>query len=308
MVVTTIYVTRHAFRVSYTLNTATGEYYTNSPSPTNIPSDPPLAAYGVQQSHELAAALAKLEPPIEYIYSSPFYRCLQTVEPAFRNLGPGIKVRAENGIGEWYGVANFNHPSPAPPAFLKSLFPSTFDDAYQASIIPPQSGETIAQLHDRVAVALTHIIASVNAECGIKDTSVLICTHAATLIAVGRTLTGDMPDDPNEDDFKAPTAGITKFVRRQDQEIDVSIRSGHNTAKSIGSVDWKDGKGVSGGWTCVLNGSCDHLAGGAERSWHFSGEEKFGTVETAQKILTASAEKPLSLSGQDYRKARESKI
>ncbi|KAL8733137.1 MAG: hypothetical protein Q9166_002329 [cf. Caloplaca sp. 2 TL-2023] len=267
MVVRTIYVTRHAFRVSYTLNTTTGEYHTNSPSPTNIPSDPPLAAYGVQQSYELANALAKLDPAIDFVFSSPFYRCLQTVEPAIEKLGPGIKVRADNGIGEWYGVASFNHPSPAPPAFLKSLFPSSFDDTYQASIIPPPAGETIVQLHDRVAQALTHIIAAVDAESGAKEVALLICTHAATLIAIGRTLTGSMPDDPNEDDFMAPTAGITKFVRKQVSNPEITHQSKHDSKIETGLAHWKDGKGVAGGWTCILNGNCDHLVGGVERSW-----------------------------------------
>ncbi|KAL8995196.1 MAG: hypothetical protein Q9169_005029 [Polycauliona sp. 2 TL-2023] len=308
MVVTTIYVTRHAFRVSYTLNTKTGEYHTNSPSPTNIPSDPPLAAYGVQQSHELATALAKLDPPIEYVYSSPFYRCLQTLQPAVEKLRPGIKVRAENGIGEWYGVASFNHPSPATPAFLKPLFPSVLDETYQAHIVPPPSGETIAQLHDRVADALAHIISAVDAETATKDTAILICTHAATLIAVGRTLTGDMPDDPNVDDFIAPTAGITKFNRKKGRTVDVGHPSGSKTADGMRSIDWRDGKGIAGGWTCVLNGNCDHLVGGAERSWHFSGEETFGELEADPRIVSPEAGRLLSLSEQTYQKARKSRI
>lgn len=253
--------------MSYTLNTTTGEYHTNSPSPTNIPSDPPLAAYGVQQSYELANALAKLDPAIDYVYSSPFYRCLQTVQPAIEKLRPAIKVRADNGIGEWYGPATFNHPSPASPAFLKSLFPSSFDDTYRASIVPPPSGETIAELHDRVANALTNIIASVDAESGSREISILICTHAATLIAIGRTLTGCMPLDPNEDDFVAPTAGITKFVRNISPGLGFREQSVQKLSGEMGSIQWKDGNGVAGGWTCVLNGNCDHLAGGAERSW-----------------------------------------
>lgn len=99
MVIKTIYVTRHAFRGNYTVNTSTGEYHTNSPSPTNIPNDPPLAAYGVQQSRDLAIALAELDPSIDIIYSSPFYRCLQTIEPAVEKLGENIEVKVDNGIG-----------------------------------------------------------------------------------------------------------------------------------------------------------------------------------------------------------------
>lgn len=72
-------------------------------SPTNIPSDPPLAAHGVAQAHQLAGHLATIEPTPTRIYSSPLYRCLQTVEPVAAKLGI-TEVWAENGIGEWYGV------------------------------------------------------------------------------------------------------------------------------------------------------------------------------------------------------------
>ncbi|KAL8642523.1 MAG: hypothetical protein Q9228_000787 [Teloschistes exilis] len=267
------------FRASYTLNSVTGEYHTNSPSPTGIPSDPPLASYGVQQSHELAEALTRLDPGIDHVYSSPFYRCLQTVQPAIERLGSGVKARLDNGIGEWYGAAHFDHPSPAPPAVLSSLFPSCIDETYEPSIIPPRSGETIEQLHDRVAQALTHIIARADAENPSSDDSILLCTHAATLIAISRALTGDMPSDPNEDDFLAPTAGLTRFIRKQ-----ISTEGQEKGPP----LEWKGGKGVAGGWTCVLNGNCNHLAGGAERSWHFSGEEAFGEMQsTATTSLKA---------------------
>lgn len=141
---------------------------------------------------------------------------------------------------------------------LSSLFPSCIDEAYEPSIIPPRSGETIEQLHDRVAQALDHIIARADAESSSRDVSILLCTHAATLIAISRTLTGDMPSDSNEDDFLAPTAGLTKFIRKQ-----ISTEGQEKGPP----LEWKGGKGIAGGWTCVLNGNCDHLAGGAERSW-----------------------------------------
>ncbi|KAL8927313.1 MAG: hypothetical protein Q9208_002490 [Pyrenodesmia sp. 3 TL-2023] len=260
MVVKTIYVTRHAFRVAYTLDAATGQYHTQGiQSPTAIPTDVPLAAYGVQQSHQLATALANLRPRICYIYSSPFYRCLQTIEPAIHNLGEDVKVRVDNGVGEWYGPSKrFLHPSPASLSLLSSsFFPSlNIDPAFAPSIIPPPSGETISQLHDRVAYALSHIICTVDAETGHdKDIAILICTHAATLIATGRCLTGEMPQHACEEDFLAPCAGISKFVRRMGREGD--------------DREWRGGKGVCGGWDCLLNGNCDHLTGGAERTWGF---------------------------------------
>ncbi|KAL8878843.1 MAG: hypothetical protein Q9198_003425 [Flavoplaca austrocitrina] len=112
-----------------------------------------------------------------------------------------------------------------------------------------------------------------------------------------------MPDDPNVDDFTAPTAGITKFVRKQNLERDADKPSSHEVAKGIGSAGWRNGKGVAGGWTCVLNGNCDHLKGGAERSWHFSGEETFGDFTAGPQTVSTESERLLSLSGQ-HRKAR----
>jgi transcription factor C subunit 7 len=72
-------------------------------TPTGIPTDPPLTSKGVQQSKELAEYLCNIEPPIERIYSSPFYRCLQTLKPTtdklFREGKAKGKIRIDRGIG-----------------------------------------------------------------------------------------------------------------------------------------------------------------------------------------------------------------
>lgn len=296
MVVTAIYITRHGvslalhsplpvsprshpfkllqFRVNWTLNPATGEYYTNINSPTNIPSDPPLAAYGVEQSHQLADALAIVSNPrISRVYSSPFYRCLQTIQPTVQKLderdGGKLEISGDNGVGEWYGLARFTHPSPASPSILRSLFPA-YSLCYTPSIIPSTSGESLPQLHDRCAYALSTIIANLDAETGPKDEiAIVICTHAASLIAMGRALTGRLPQDPNEEDFKPFTCGISKFVRR---EIRPNARPQEKVRKweqgmEVPDVGWRGGRGVVGGWDCVMNGDCGHLEGGPERGW-----------------------------------------
>ncbi|KAL9044960.1 MAG: hypothetical protein Q9214_001944, partial [Letrouitia sp. 1 TL-2023] len=257
----------HKFRGSFTLDVFTGEYHTNVPSPTNIPSDVPLAAYGVQQSYELATALAQIDPPIDYVYSSPMYRCLQTIEPAIGKLRNKVKVRAENGFGEFYGLASFEHPSPAPPSFLQTLFPTSFDENYESVVNPPRSGESIPRLHERVAYTLYRVIATLDAECGDKEATMLICTHAATLIAVGRALTGSMPDDVNVEDFLAPTAGITKYVRKETPEHRPGDQQLSDESTLKEAPDWKGRQGISGGWVCELNGDCSHLRGGFEKAW-----------------------------------------
>lgn len=95
----------------------------------------------------------------------------------------------------------------------------------------------------------------------------LICTHAATLIAIGRALTGSMPDDVNVEDFLAPTAGITKYVRKEipkHQQGDQQL-SDESTLKE--ASDWKGRQVISGGWVCELNGDCSHLRGGFQKAW-----------------------------------------
>ena len=36
---------------------------------------------------------------------------------------------------------------------------------------------------------------------------------------------------------------------------------------NVPKMDWRSGKGVAGGWDCVINGDCKHLEGGEERGW-----------------------------------------
>lgn len=168
---------------------------------------------------------------------------------------------------EFYGLASFEHPSPAPPSFLQTLFPISLDENYESIVTPPRSGESIPRLHERAAYILYRVIATLDAECRDKEATMLICTHAATLIAIGRALTGSMPDDVNVEDFLAPTAGITKFVRkaiprhqRGNQQL-----SDESTLKE--APDWKGRQVVLGGWVCEVNGDCSHLRGGFEKAW-----------------------------------------
>jgi len=182
---------------------------------------------------------------------------------------------------EWYGTAPFAHPSPSATPLLRTFFPFLSPD-YTPHISPNLRGESIAELHDRIALALATIITDVDAEISsfeseLSDSSgkakeeyaLLICSHAAPIIAMGRALTGHMPEDISVEDFKPFTCGLSKFTRRKLAAASMT---------DPGEIpDWKDGKGVGGGWDCVLNGDCSFLRGGEERGWHFSGEEDFDT-------------------------------
>ena len=149
------------------------------------------------------------------------------------------------------------------------MFPR-YDTEYSPTIIPSVNGESIADLHDRIAYAL-HAIIKRSDEEGVK--AIIICSHAASILAIGRALTGRMPDDIEQQDFKPFTCGLSKFNRKS--------LDGHKDVKQwkegddIPRIPWKNGAGVGGGWNCELNGDCSFLSGGEERGWRFSGDESF---------------------------------
>ncbi|KYK57801.1 Transcription factor tau 55 kDa subunit [Drechmeria coniospora] len=218
-----IYVARHGFRSNWLVDPLTGTYSAHIPSPTGIPADPTLTSHGVRQSKELASHLVTLDPPIEAVYSSPFYRCLETLSPFVtlqlqkqeqgrtggRLVSETAMIRLERGIQEWFGSAPFDHPEPATADVLKTLFP-TINGEYRSVVSPSKRGETLAELQDRVAVALRAIIDRCDAE---GTRAVLLCSHAAVIIVLGRILTGQVPEAADTDDFYAYTCGLSVFRR-----------------------------------------------------------------------------------------------
>jgi transcription factor C subunit 7 len=146
---------------------------------------------------------------------------------------------------------------------LKSLF-TFYDEEYRPTIKPSVNGETIEDLHNRTAYALHRIIEQADRE-GVK--AIAICTHAATLIAIGRVLTGNMPEDIAEQDFKPFTCGVSTFVRKGKENMNPIISESCGQETPIPQIGWKNGKGVGGGWNVIKNGDCSFLRGGEERGW-----------------------------------------
>ncbi|KAF5569093.1 transcription initiation factor [Fusarium phyllophilum] len=210
------------FRSGWSVDPLTGVYTGFIRSPTGIPADPALTSHGVSQSKEMGKHLMTLDPPIDAVYSSPYYRCLQTITPFVElkqqqlNDQPGIRgsaaarIRPEHGIGEFFGAAPFDHPTPAPSKRLKELFPA-FDEDYSSAITPSRKGETINDLYGRVAAAVQAIIERCDAE---GHRAVVLCTHAAVVITLGRILTGRIPKAVEEEDFHAFTCGLSTYRRR----------------------------------------------------------------------------------------------
>ncbi|PPJ60948.1 hypothetical protein CBER1_08583 [Cercospora berteroae] len=264
-----IYVVRHGYRSNWTVDPSTGHYNSTVPSPTGIVADPALASYGVQQARELGTHLTKLNPPVDLIYSSPFYRCIQTLKPftdALASSGKSAKVHVDRGVGEFYGQARFDHPSPATIEVLNDHFDNLIEA--ETSIIPSKNGESIPQLHDRVAYALNAIISRADNDPS-EPKTLLICTHAAAMIAIGRALTGRMPEDECEDDFNCFTCSFS-----------MGLPQAWNPEKAdeVPDVGWR-GRGVAGGWDCEVNGDCSFLTGGEERGWNFEMEKQQYNME-----------------------------
>ena len=293
MPVTTIYLLRHAIRLPYFLDGITGIYSSNTPYPTNLPGDPPLTAKGVEQTHELAQHLSSILGPAAEsdtlrVYSSCFYRCPQTLKPWVELMkaekGLDLKVRGETGIGEWFGYAKrFTHPVPMPPQGLNEKFFPFIDPDYSAgrNLGPDAHGETIEGLHDRLARNLQFIIRAVEAEYretgrGEEDITLLCCFHAAPLIASGRVLTGQVPEDWNVDDFQCFTAGLSKYTRKEPPVTSSQPPKSTSlfSSPSIETPNWRNG-GVYPGWICEQNSDTSFLSDGPERGWHFNGDESF---------------------------------
>ncbi|EXM36475.1 Histidine phosphatase superfamily [Fusarium oxysporum f. sp. vasinfectum] len=230
--------------------------------------------------------LMTLDPPIDAVYSSPYYRCLQTITP-FIELKqqqlkdqPGIRgsaaatIRPEHGIGEFFGAAPFDHPTPASSKRLKELFPA-FDENYASAITPSRKGETINDLYGRVAAAVRAIIERCDAE---GHRAVVLCTHAAVVITLGRILTGRIPKAVEEEDFHAFTCGLSTYRRRGPglkRTPMLGPNKSHPPTSDLSPV---------GEWQCEIDSDCGFLTSGEERGWKFSGDESFPVTGSMSQV------------------------
>ncbi|KAI0446112.1 phosphoglycerate mutase-like protein [Xylaria telfairii] len=338
-----IYVVRHGFRSSWSVDHVTGTYTPYLQSPTGLPTDPALTSHGVEQAGELARHLSGLHPPIDQVYSSPYYRCLQTISPfvsqhnaALSKASPSddnvphsrLSIRVESGLSEWYGRAPFEHPTSAPLNDLSALF-ADLDANYVSSSTPRRRGESIPELYERVASCMQAIIAQCDQE-GKK--AVLISTHAAAVIALGRVLTRKVPKDASSEDFGAFTCGLSMYRRQgvdQDRLVTATtnrptrikdqVRRYANMRNVVQAVDTpprsqsldrlaldpsvpgrpkiKDlsqrcGFGLASHWTCEVNSDCSFLRGGEERGWKFSGDESFVEIGGGGFSLSTPESRP----------------
>ncbi|KAG5362943.1 Transcription factor tau 55 kDa subunit [Yarrowia sp. B02] len=216
--VKTIYITRHGFRANWLTDQPI------PPSPTGIESDPALAEKGVVQAKELGEYLKDIQPPIQRIYASPFYRCIETATPTADHLD--LEIYPEGGCGEWFKRERSSHPKPASNTVLKGFFPRVKED-YESLVVAGDDGEDEAELHERTKHFLNVLIEKLNKEEPELET-ILIVSHAAPRIALGRALVGD-----NSLDIRTGVCSLDTFEAEKEGAL-----CGEWKLKSSGQVDY----------------------------------------------------------------------
>jgi len=240
MTLETIYIARHGFRVNWVT--------TEWSSVTGLPRDPQLAAFGEVQANEVADYFLSLpgDQRPTAIFSSPYYRCLQTSKPTAVALG--IPIYAEHGLSEWYYPVEPGtglHPRPSAASELKAYFPE-IDDSWSSVWYPSRKGENVVALHDRLAGFLTVLIPEVQRRFAGVHKRILLVSHAATVIALARELVN------NRDlSFRAACCSLT-ILDHNDVVAGDSARPA-----------------IIGDWTARLLGGGEHLKDGLQRAWGF---------------------------------------
>ncbi|KAH7104641.1 PGAM-domain-containing protein [Auriculariales sp. MPI-PUGE-AT-0066] len=226
-----IYIARHGFRANW----VSSDWIT----PTNLPRDPPLATSGVTQARELAEHFKSMpldERPTA-IFSSPFYRCLQTAAPVAEQLN--IPLYVEHGVSEWYRPVipgTGLHPRPANATALKQHVQS-IDPSWKSTWLASRSGESVIELYERTRGFLQAFIPRVEFDLD-NHQRILLMGHAATVISLVHSLVGE----------------------------EVPIRVGCATLTVLYRAS--TGEEVLGAWKPVGRlGSGEFLSGGVQRDW-----------------------------------------
>ncbi|KYR00997.1 hypothetical protein DLAC_02073 [Tieghemostelium lacteum] len=214
----TIYLTRHGLREDWV-----NKLWKNTAERV---SDTPLSKEGFVLANELGSSL--VGSGITQIISSPMERCVQTSTAIAEKLNIPIKID--------YGVAEYIGPNPKEEDELKPLTVEQLHKLYKyvdleykssTDILPGK--ETLQDLHVRCKKCIDIL------KERFAGQTIIIVTHAATLIALGRAVVDDI-----EYQFRTGVCSLTKAS--QDPE---------NNNK----------------WFIEYSGKVDHLSGGEQYHW-----------------------------------------
>lgn len=180
--------------------------------------DSPLSDNGHVQAQKLAERL--LQEPIDLIFSSPYYRALQTAHPVAEALD--LPLYVEHGIGEWLGRSMMSsEPNITPPFQRRHEFPM-LEFSHNPRVIPHYP-ESVTQCFERLEKAVTELLDR-------YEGNLLLVGHGRTVTGIAHRLVGKP-----ESQFKYEQAGITKLTLEDDGAWTVRLNSdvAHLTSATV---------------------------------------------------------------------------
>ena len=168
------------------------------------------------------------------------------------------------GLGEWYSPVvpgTGLHPRPSSASTLKQWLPAIDPAGWSTTWYPSRRGEDVEEIHDRVDGYLSVFIPHLERVYP-QHKVIMLVSHAATTIALVRTLLGD-----RNFALRVGCCSLSEFVRKE-------------------AEDWK----VVGGWEAKKLADGEHLKDGAQRDWGFEDIKiANGKVITGMKSFLAHA-------------------
>ncbi|KAL6930097.1 hypothetical protein ACO0SA_001504 [Hanseniaspora valbyensis] len=284
MAIKTIYLLRHGYRSNWLPEP-------HPESPTGIEADVLLAPHGLEQADELSQYLSsdEFKNKPQLIISSPFIRCIETIRPTAQKLD--LEIIIDRGIGEWFkkdrcvettvvnGVEEKTVPLPAGLEKLQEVFAkdNLKLNKYWETAIPNIKGESQQEIQERAHKALPLIVARIEKEYPEVET-ILLCTHAATKIALGMAILG----------YDSVTATFPNVAKDQFNHI----RAGSCSLDSFSVPIESDAPFYDRDWTMTMNGNTSYLTKGEEMHWDFTNGFEAGSdadIKYRQEIAKLEA-------------------
>ncbi|KAJ8343103.1 hypothetical protein SKAU_G00330310 [Synaphobranchus kaupii] len=214
----TLFVCRHGERMDVVFGKhwlsqcfdAKGRYIrTNLNMPPSLPArsggyrdydkDGPITVFGATQARLVGEALLESNTVIDFVYSSPSLRCVQTAHNILKGLQQegNIMIKVEPGLFEWTKwVSGTSLPAWIPPADLAAANLSV-DTTYRPHI--PISKLTVSESYDTYISRSFQVTREILTDCKNMGNNVLVVAHASSLEACTRQMQGLTPQ--NSKDF-----------------------------------------------------------------------------------------------------------
>ncbi|CCE63661.1 hypothetical protein TPHA_0F01770 [Tetrapisispora phaffii CBS 4417] len=273
MTVKTIYIARHGYRSNWLPQ---GPY---PPPPTGVDSDVPLAEHGLTQAKELGHYILSLNNQPELLFSSPFYRCIQTSEAIAALLE--LPIYLDTGIGEWYKPDRAIIPVPASYEVLSQLFPTKISDDWSSTILPSDKGETEEDIFNRCKTFWPKFIDTLEDSFPNIETIILV-THAATKIALGLSLLKkSSARDAIDSEGTLIRSGSCSLDKYELLETEYSKDDDSTFVLPFEKRTWK----------ITMNGNTEYLTKGEEMNWNFQSSFEAGSDADIRARMMAAAEK-----------------